>query len=56
MEDFLKEVYWGNTVKDYLIALGIILGGMGVLRLFRKTLLNQLKKWSEKPKRNLTIT
>jgi small-conductance mechanosensitive channel len=48
MEDFLKEVYWGNTVKDYLIALGIILGGMGVLRLFRKTLLNQLKKWSEK--------
>ncbi|MCS6973647.1 MAG: mechanosensitive ion channel family protein [Cyclobacteriaceae bacterium] len=48
MNDFLKEVYWGNTVKEYLIALGIILGGMVLLRLFRKTLLNHLKKWSAK--------
>jgi hypothetical protein len=43
MSDFLSDVYGNNTVQDYLIALGIMLGGMGVLRLFRKTLLNLLK-------------
>jgi small-conductance mechanosensitive channel len=53
MSDFLSDVYGNNTVQDYLIALGIMLGGMGVLRLFKKTLLNLLKKWAEKTETKL---
>jgi small-conductance mechanosensitive channel len=43
MNDLLNSVYFNNSVQDYLIAAGIILGGILLLRLFRKTLLNRLK-------------
>lgn len=46
--DFLQKVYYGNTIQDYLIALGIIFGGLLILRLFRRTILGQLKKWSQR--------
>ncbi len=48
MEDILSRSYFDNTVQEYLIALGAILLGMLILRLFRKTLLMQLKKWANK--------
>ncbi|GIV37583.1 MAG: hypothetical protein KatS3mg032_1962 [Cyclobacteriaceae bacterium] len=48
MNDFLKQVHWNNEIKDYLISLGIMLAGMGLLRLFRKTLLRILKRWAER--------
>lgn len=48
MREILDEVYFNNTVQDYAIALAIILGGIAVLRLFRKTLLNRLKAWTSK--------
>lgn len=46
MEDFLKREYYGNNVEHYLITLGIILGGLLLLRLFRKSILSKLKKWA----------
>ncbi len=48
MNEVLEREYLGNTVLHYLIALGIILGGLLLLRLFRKSLLNQIKKWADK--------
>jgi small-conductance mechanosensitive channel len=46
MEEFLKKEYYGNNVEHYLITLGIILGGLLLLRLFRKSILGKLKKWA----------
>lgn len=48
MKDLLDDMYFNNTVQDYVIALAIVLGGIAVLRLFRKTLLNRLKAWTSK--------
>jgi small-conductance mechanosensitive channel len=48
MNDFLDDRYLNNSVQDYAIAAGIILGGILLLRLFRKTLLNRLKAWASK--------
>jgi small-conductance mechanosensitive channel len=47
MNDVLSEVYFDNTIKDYLIALGIIVGGILILRLFKKIILSRLKKWAD---------
>ena len=48
MQEILSRSYFNNTVQDYLIAAGGILLGMLILRIFRKTLLIRLKKWSDK--------
>ncbi|MEJ7645060.1 MAG: mechanosensitive ion channel domain-containing protein [Chryseolinea sp.] len=48
MQDLLSTTYFGNTVKDYLIAFGIIFIGIPVLGLFKRTFLTRLKKWSDK--------
>jgi small-conductance mechanosensitive channel len=48
MQEILSTTYFNNTVQDYLIVLGGILTGILLLRLFRKTILMRLKKWSEK--------
>ncbi len=53
MRELLDNVYFNNTVQDYAIAFGIILGGMAVLRLFRKMLLNRLKAWATKTETRL---
>lgn len=49
---YLEKIYYGNTIEDYLIALAIMLGGILVIRVFRKRLLGQLKKWTEKTETN----
>jgi small-conductance mechanosensitive channel len=48
MQDILSTAYFGNTLSDYLVAFGIILLGIPVLRLFKRTFLIRLKKWSDK--------
>jgi small-conductance mechanosensitive channel len=48
MEPILTRTYFNNTVQDYLIALGGILVGILILRIFKRTLLIRLKKWSDK--------
>lgn len=53
MNDILSKVYFDNTVQNYLIALGIILGGILVLRLFKKIILIRLKKWADLTESNL---
>ena len=46
MNDILSRVYFNNTVQDYLIALAIIIGGILIIRIFKKTVVRQLKKWA----------
>lgn len=46
MTDILETTYFGNSVQDYAIATAIIVGGILILRLFRRKLLNRLKDWA----------
>lgn len=48
MNEFLNEEYFGNPVDHYLIALAIVVVGVLIVRIFRKRLLTQIKKWTEK--------
>lgn len=48
MEEFLQKTYYDNTVQAYLIALGIILVGLLLVRIFRRSMLHRLRAWSEK--------
>lgn len=47
MQDFLNQTYFGNTVLNYFIALGIFLIGVIVIKIFKTIVVNRLKKWSE---------
>jgi len=53
MNEILAQEYYGNTVQQYAIALTIMVGGIVLVRLFRKRLLNQLKKWALKTETKL---
>jgi len=53
MNEILAQEYYGNTVQQYAIALTIMVGGIVLVRLFRKRLLNQLKKWAAKTETKL---
>lgn len=53
MKEILSNEYYGNTLEHYAIALGIIIGGIIVVRIFKKRLLKQIKKWTEKTETKL---
>jgi small-conductance mechanosensitive channel len=53
VEDVLKQVYFGNTVLAYLIALGIFVIGVLFVQIFRTIVLRRLKKWAERTKTTL---
>ncbi len=48
MQEFFKQSFYGNTVYNYSVALGIFILGIIVLTIFKKIVLSRLKKWSEK--------
>jgi small-conductance mechanosensitive channel len=48
MEGFLEKVYFNNTIEKYLIAFGIIITAILAIRIFRRIILNRLKKWADK--------
>jgi small-conductance mechanosensitive channel len=50
VEDVLKQVYFGNTVLAYLIALGIFVISVLFVQIFRTIVLRRLKKWAERTK------
>ncbi|MDH4058662.1 MAG: mechanosensitive ion channel family protein [Cyclobacteriaceae bacterium] len=53
MEEILEKTYFGNTIEEYAIATAIVVGGMLVIRLFRKKLLNRIKAWANKTETTL---
>ena len=48
MNSFLEQTFLGNTLRDWMICLGIILVSMTAARLFQRTIVHRLKKLSEK--------
>lgn len=44
--EFLACEYWYNSVQDYLIALGIIIVGLLIIRMLKKVLLQRVAKWA----------
>lgn len=53
MQKWWQQVYLGNTVQDWMIALGtIILAGV-ILHTFKKTVLRKLKEWATKTRSNI---
>ena len=53
MKEFLNQTYFGNTIEAYLIALGIFIGGMILVKIAEKIVLFRLKKWAEKTETTL---
>lgn len=53
MQELLDKVYYENTIQEYLIALGIFIVGVVLIKLFRKVILKKLKKWAEGTETNL---
>ena len=50
MESFLQEVFLGNTVKDWGIAIGVFIGVYIVVRVFEFLLVRYLKNLATKTK------
>ena len=50
MEDFLNQIYFGNTILKYIEALGIFVLIIIVVKIFRLIVLRRLKKWAENTK------
>lgn len=48
MNSFWERVYWGNSIKDWLIAVGIITISLIALRLVKRIVMAQLKKWAQR--------
>lgn len=53
IQEYLSQEFWNNTVQDYLLALGFILLGMGIIKIFKKSIIRKLKKITEKTDNNL---
>lgn len=53
MNDILSHVYFDNTVKDYLISVAVILGGILVLGLFKNIIVSRLRKWANRTESTL---
>ena len=50
MEDFLNQIYFGNTILEYITAIGIFVLVIIVVKIFRLVVLRRLKKWAQKTK------
>lgn len=50
--EYLQQKYYNNAIETYLIAIGIIFGGILVIRIFRKSILFRLKKWASTTETN----
>lgn len=51
--EFLDQVYWDNSVREYLIVLATILLGILIVNIFKRIVLIRLKKLAEKTTGNL---
>jgi len=53
MQNFLNQSYYGNTVFNYIIALGIFILGIIVIGIFKAIVLKRLREWAETTKTTL---
>ncbi|HEX8041294.1 MAG TPA: mechanosensitive ion channel family protein [Chryseosolibacter sp.] len=48
MNEILDQVYYENTVRQYLIALAVIVSGVVIVLALKRTLIHRLQKWAAK--------
>lgn len=48
MNDFLDQVYYDNTIRQYLVALATIVGGTILVLAVKKIIIKRLQKWAAK--------
>ena len=48
MDNWWQKVYFGNSLQDWITAIGVILVGFILLRIIKKTVLSWLKKWASR--------
>jgi small-conductance mechanosensitive channel len=48
MQNFLNQFFWGNNVQSYIVAAGIFIIGLIVIKVLQKIILHRLKKWAAK--------
>jgi small-conductance mechanosensitive channel len=53
MKEFLNQSYFGNTIETYLVALGILIGSIILIKIFKSIVLYRLKKWADKTETTL---
>jgi len=53
MKEFLNQTYFGNTIEAYLIALGVLIVGIILIKIFKTIILYRLKKWADKTETTL---
>ena len=53
MLDFLERTYFKNTIQDYFIALAIIIIGLLLISLFKRTVFERIKRWTKKTNTHL---
>jgi len=46
--DFLKDIFWGNSIKSWLIAFGIIVIAFAIIKIVKGPVLKMLRNWSQK--------
>ena len=49
-EDILALTYFSNSVQAYLIALGILVGTLILVKLFKQIILTRIEKWAKQTK------
>jgi len=47
MREFLSQIYFENSVQQYLMALGTLVLGIVLIKIFAKLILGKIKKWAE---------
>jgi small-conductance mechanosensitive channel len=48
LNQFLDQIFWGNTIRDFFISVGIILISILIIRILKYLILKRLKKLAEK--------
>lgn len=46
MEDILSKVYFNNSVREYLEALAVIVGGILIIQIIKSVLVGRLMRWA----------
>ena len=48
MSEILDQIYYDNTVRQYLIALAVITAGILLILIFKKLIIKRLQRWAAK--------
>jgi len=47
MQNFFNQIYFGNSIAEYVTAIGIFIVGILIIKILDKIFLRRLKKWAE---------